>query len=321
MITFAPENSDMQNNKKKGYIFAAIGAASYGLNPLFTLPLYRAGLSADSVLFYRYLLAVVMLGALMLVQRQSFAITRRQLLPLGAMGLLCSFSSLTLFESYNRMDAGVASTILFLYPVFVAVIMALFFHERVSIVTMLSITLAFCGIMLLYKGEGGQTLDSLGVALVFLSSLFYAVYIVGVNRSALRELSSETLTFYVLLAGLSVFVVRLGLSGGWQSVPSAAGWINVCSLALFPTVVSLLTMAVAIRSIGSTSTAILGALEPVTALFFGVMVFGEALTLRIVAGVLLILSAVMLIIVGKPRMLNLHIPGLNRLWISLRHRR
>ena len=272
----------MANAKSRGCVLGAVAAASYGLNPLFTLPLYGAGMGVDSVLFYRYLLAAAMLGALMLVRRQSFAVRRRDLVPLAVMGLLFSFSSLFLFESYNHMDAGIASTILFLYPVLVAVIMAVGFHEKVSRITMLSILLAFTGIAMLYKG-GGETLSFLGVALVFLSSLCYAVYIVGVNRSSLRGLPTEKLTFYALLFGL---------------------WINAVSLALFPTIVSLVTMAAAIRAIGSTPTAILGALEPLTALFFGVVAFGERLTPRIVLGVVLILVAVTLIIAGR----SLHIP-------------
>ena len=198
----------MANAKSRGCVLGAVAAASYGLNPLFTLPLYGAGMGVDSVLFYRYLLAAAMLGALMLVRRQSFAVRRRDLVPLAVMGLLFSFSSLFLFESYNHMDAGIASTILFLYPVLVAVIMAVGFHEKVSRITMLSILLAFTGIAMLYKG-GGETLSFLGVALVFLSSLCYAVYIVGVNRSSLRGLPTEKLTFYALLFGLSVYVVRL----------------------------------------------------------------------------------------------------------------
>ncbi len=296
----------MTNVKARGYLLGALAAASYGLNPLFTLPLYKAGMGVDSVLFYRYLLAVLMLGGLMLVRRQSFALSRRDLAPLVVMGLLFSFSSFFLFESYNHMDAGIASTILFLYPVLVAVIMAMGFHERVTMTTVFSIALAFGGISMLYKGGDGQTLSMIGVLLVFLSSLCYAIYIVGVNRSTLKELPVEKLTFYALLFGLSLFVVRLRFCADLQAIPSVPLWINAFSLALFPTIISLVTMAGAIRLIGSTPTAILGALEPVTALFFGVVVFGEQLTLRILLGVALILIAVTLLIAGK----SLHIPAL-----------
>lgn len=300
----------MTSERSRGYVLGAVAAASYGLNPLFALPLYGAGLGVDSVLFYRYVLAVVMLGALMLFRRQSFALTRRDIAPLAVMGLLFSCSSLFLFESYNHMDAGIASTILFLYPVLVAIIMAVGFSERVTAATVLSIALALSGIALLYEG-GGQTLSLYGVGLVFLSSLCYAVYIVGVNRSSLKTLPTEKLTFYALLFGLGVYVVRLRMGADLHAIPTPALWVNALSLALFPTIVSLVTMAGAIRRIGSTPTAILGALEPVTALFFGVAVFGERLTPRIVAGVVLILAAVTLIIAGKS--LHLHWPHRLRL--------
>ena len=289
----------MTNNKTKGFILGAIAAASYGMNPLFTLPLYSAGMSVDTVLFYRYSLAVIVLGIMMKFQKQSFAIKRVDVLPLCIMGLLFAFSSLFLFMSYNYMDAGIASTILFVYPVLVAIIMAVVFKEKVSPITMFSIALAFVGISMLCKSPGGQTLSLVGITFVFLSSLSYAIYIVGVNRSSLKDMPIAKLTFYVLLCGLSVYVVRLQFCTELQVIPTPMLWINAVSLAVFPTVISLVTMTKAIHYIGSTPTAILGALEPVTALFFGVLVFGEQLTPRIILGILMVITAVTLIIGGK----------------------
>lgn len=267
--------------------------------PLFTLPLYSAGMSVDTVLFYRYSLAVIVLGIMMKFQKQSFAIKRVDVLPLCIMGLLFAFSSLFLFMSYNYMDAGIASTILFVYPVLVAIIMAVVFKEKVSPITMFSIALAFVGISMLCKSPGGQTLSLVGITFVFLSSLSYAIYIVGVNRSSLKDMPIAKLTFYVLLFGLSVYVVRLQFCTELQVIPTPMLWINAVSLAVFPTVISLVTMTKAIHYIGSTPTAILGALEPVTALFFGVLVFGEQLTPRIILGILMVITAVTLIIGGK----------------------
>ncbi len=289
----------MTNNKTKGFILGAIAAASYGMNPLFTLPLYSAGMSVDTVLFYRYSLAVIVLGILMKFQKQSFAIKKVDVLPLCIMGLLFAFSSLFLFMSYNYMDAGIASTILFVYPVLVAIIMAVVFKEKVSPITMFSIALAFVGISMLCKSPGGQTLSLVGITFVFLSSLSYAIYIVGVNRSSLKDMPIAKLTFYVLVFGLSVYVVRLKFCTELQLIPTPMLWVNAVSLAVFPTVISLVTMTKAIHYIGSTPTAILGALEPVTALFFGVLVFGEQLTPRIILGILMVITAVTLIIGGK----------------------
>lgn len=290
----------MINQKLKGFTCGALAAAAYGMNPLFALPLYARGMTVDSVLFYRYFFAIVLMGLLMKVQGQSFALKKSEILPLAVMGLLFSASSFFLFISYNYMDAGIASTILFVYPVLVAIIMAVFFHEKVSFLTMFSIALAFVGISLLCKGEGGKTLNMLGVLFVFLSSLTYAIYMVGVNRSFLKDMPTAKLTFYSLVFGILIYVVRLKGGIELQMVPTLGLWVNVLSLALFPTIISLLAMTVAIHNIGSTFTAILGALEPVTALFFGVMVFGEQLTPRIVLGIVLVLLAVTLIIASKP---------------------
>lgn len=288
----------MMNTTVKGYAYGTIAAASYGLNPLFTLPLYKAGLTPDSVLFYRYGLAVVMLGILMKLQKQSFALRRKEVLPLFVMGMLMAFSSLALFISYNYMAAGIASTILFIYPVLVAVIMAVFFKEKLSMITILSIALAFSGILLLYKGDG-ETLSFTGTMFVLISSLTYALYIIGVNRSVLRDMPTSKLTFYALLFGASVFFVRLKFGVSLSPIHEPLLWLNPIALALFPTIISLVTMAKAVHYVGSTPTAILGALEPITALFFGVMIFGEPLTPRIVLGIILVLWAVTLIIVGK----------------------
>ncbi len=243
----------MTNNKTKGFILGAIAAASYGMNPLFTLPLYSAGMSVDTVLFYRYSLAVIVLRIMMKFQKQSFAIKRVDVLPLCIMGLLFAFSSLFLFMSYNYMDAGIASTILFVYPVLVAIIMAVVFKEKVSPITMFSIALAFVGISMLCKSPGGQTLSLVGITFVFLSSLSYAIYIVGVNRSSLKRYADcQTYLFYVLLFGLSVYVVRLQFCTELQVIPTPMLWINAVSLAVFPTVISLVTMTKAIHYIGST---------------------------------------------------------------------
>lgn len=287
------------NAKAKGYLLGAVAAATYGMNPLFALPLYEEGMDTDSVLFFRYLFAIPLLGVMLKARGRNFRLQRREIVPLLLLGLLVALSSLALFLSYNYMDAGIASTLLFVYPIFVALIMAVGFSERLSPQTALCVLLALCGIGLLFKGSDGATLNLRGTLLVMVSALAYAVYIVGVNRPALKSVATLKVTFYVLLFGLSLFLVRLDfgsavtLPGKWYL------WGNLFALALFPTAISFLCTTRAIQYIGSTPTAILGALEPVTAVFFGVTIFGESLTPRIGCGILVIILAVSLIVAGN----------------------
>ncbi len=308
------------NVKVKGVTLGSIAAASYGLNPLFALPLYADGMTADSMLFYRYALAIVMMGTMMLVQRKSFHLRRRQLLSLALMGIIFSASSLLLFLSYQYMDAGIASTILFAYPMLVALIMWAVFGERASALTWTCIVMAFAGICLLYRGKPDAPLSTIGIVLVLLSSLSYAIYIVGVNRSVLKKMDSSTLTFWALVFGLSLYVVRLTdidvetarFTFALQTPNNPWMWINLVCLALFPTIISLVTMNLSIHYIGSTPAAILGALEPITALVIGVCIFGEVLTPRIVVGIVLVLSAVTLLVAGR-KIISLATPFFQRI--------
>ncbi len=286
------------NQKTKGYILGAIAAATYGMNPLFALPLYKDGMNPESVLFFRYLMALPILAAMIHARGRSFRINRKETLTLIVMGLLVAVSSLTLFQSYNFMEAGIASTILFVYPIMVAVIMALVFKEKISPQTVFCMLTALGGIALLYKGTDGSTLSLTGTVLALTSALTYAIYIVGVNQRTLKNTATLTVTFYVLLFGVSLFIVRL-LTGVELTLPSRwYMWANLLALAVFPTAISFLCTTSAIQYIGSTPTAILGALEPVTAIIFGITIFGERMSVREGVGIVLILLAVTLVIAG-----------------------
>ena len=287
------------NVKAKGYALGVIAAATYGMNPLFALPLYEAGMNPESVLFFIYLFAIPVLGAMIKLRGRDFKLKRKEVFPLIIMGLLMALSSLTLFQSYNYMAAGIASTLLFVYPIMVALIMAFLFKEKLTLQTILCIILALGGIALLYKGEDGSTLSLLGVLLVIVSALSYAIYIVAANRPLLREIATLKLTFYVLVFGFSLFLVRVDFGASLHVVDTWYLWGNLLALAVFPTAISFLCTTQAIQYIGSTPTAILGALEPLTAVFFGVTVFGESLTVRVGCGIMMIVFAVTIIVAGS----------------------
>lgn len=286
------------NNKAKGYALGAIAAATYGMNPLFALPLYADGMNPDSVLFFRYLFAIPLVGLMLKARGRSLRVERRALLPLAGMGLLVALSSLALFLSYNYMAAGIASTMLFVYPILVALIMTLVFHERITLQTVVCIALALVGIGLLYRSADGATLSLAGTVFVMVSALAYALYIVGVNRPGLKHIATLKVTFYVLLFGLVLFVARFACGVAFTLPHTWYLWGCVVALAVFPTAISFLCTTSAIQYIGSTPTAILGALEPVTAVFFGVTVFGERLTFRESVGLALIIAAVTLVVAG-----------------------
>lgn len=301
--------------KVKGTIAGIASAVSYGLNSLGALPLYEEGYSTSSVLFYRFFFAFLFLGVLFSLSlftrrgypkrrlvKHVFAIRGREALILLVCGLLFGSSALALFESFHHMSAGIACALVFLYPILTAVLMAVLFRERLHAPTILAIFVALGGIWYLSNSEGSITLT--GGLLVGWSALSYALYIIIVNKARLR-MATGKMTFYLLIGCTLSVVLCAALSADHNILLpyTARGWFFGWMLAMFPTVLSLFLMIIAVRNIGGTSTAVLGAIDPLTAVTIGVLLFGEPFTLRIGAGVGLILTAVMLMI-NEPYLLN-----------------
>jgi len=288
------------SGRLKGYLIGALAAASYGTNPLFALPLYADGMNPVSVLLFRYLIAIPLTFAMIMSSRGNMRLESPKLLiPLIILGLCMGGSSLTLFLSYTYMPAGIASTILFIYPIAVVMIMGLLYHEKVKIATLFCIVVAMVGIFLLYYDGEGTTLHPIGTILIIVSALTYAIYLVGLNRTKLGQLDPLVTTFYVVIVSVVMFFcfLRFGrditLPQHWYS------WFNILALAILPTVVSFFATAYAVQHIGSTPTAVLGALEPATAVTIGILVFNETITLRIAIGLMMVIGSVTVLILRK----------------------
>lgn len=234
----------------------------------------------------------------MLFKKESFTITRKDLLPLISLGVLFALSAQCLFWGYQYLAVGTAASILFLYPVFVALLMAVLFKEKIPKISQLAIVIAFLGVSLLYKGENGTTLNPFGVGLLLLSAFMYALYIVIVNKSSIRNMAGSKLTLYAMVFSSMFFLVKSLLSGGIQAFPDTMSVVDLVMLALLSTVISNIAMVYSVQYIGSTATAVLGAMEPVTAVSVGIFAFNELFTKNLAMGILLIVIAVSLIVLS-----------------------
>lgn len=285
--------------KLKGYFFAVLSAITYGLIPLFAIPFKSEALSFDTVLFYRFFFAAAMIGIFLLGKGSSLKVPLKELSTLALLGIMFALSSTCLFMGYDYLSAGVASTILFMYPVFVALIMGIFFKEKVTWITSAAIILALIGVCILsVKGENFEV-NVPGLIIVLLSALFYAIYIVMVNKSNVKSMSGAKLTTYSMFFCSMFFMFKSLLQGNSLVLPSVstAAWIAV--FAFVTAVISCISLVYAVHYIGSTPTAIVGAVEPVTAVLISVILFGEALTVNLVAGIVLIVGAVILNILSE----------------------
>lgn len=281
-----------------GYPAGIITGITYGLNPLFAIPLMAQGAAIESILFFRYAIAVLVLGCYLLIRRGFVKLSMQQVGVLFALGVLYTMSSLLLFESYQYIASGLATTLVFLYPVIVALIMV-FLGVVPSWPVWLAIAATFGGVIMMTQGEAGHTIDPLGVILSIGSAISYSLFIVIINRNRkIADISNTLLTFATLCVGAIIFPVKMLLSDVtmMNGIEGVGSWFNLLGLAILPTIVSTATLALATRNIGATKASVLGVFEPITAMLVGTLMFGEPLTMSIIVGISIAIVAVTLMI-------------------------
>ena len=287
-------------NKFKGFLYGIVASSTFGLLPLFTLPVMGEGLTTFSILSYRMLFASILVAVLMLIGRVSFATNLKELRWFAVLGFLYYGSAALLFQAYGGMASGLATTLHFMYPVSVTVIMALVYKQRPSVVTICAIILSLVGVALLCLRESSTGVSSLlSIFLVLLSGVCYAVYLVLVSTvKRINQQNSQKLTFYVLMFSGAFFMLSTLQGGDLQIIPSASAGINLLLMATLPTLLSNLALVRSVKNIGSTLTSVLGAMEPLTAIIVGILVFDESLRGLMVVGIILILVSVSLIVLS-----------------------
>ena len=290
---------EKKNLLRWGYLAGILSGITYGMNPLFGVPVIHKGLDVNSLLFYRYGVSTVLMLAFMLMAKKQVRITWRQFGLTVLLGVLFTGCSITLFEAYKYIPSGIATSILYVYPIMVALFMLLFGHFP-TWQTWVSIMAGVVGAVLLSVKGGGGFIDWRGIALVVLSGLCYTLFIVIVNQSRqIRALTNLTLTFYCFLVGSLMLFALSGFGLRLNPVPDGRSWLNVLGLAVFPTAIATITLAAATKAVGATKTSVLGILEPLTAIFIGTLFFKEPFTLHVALGVALILFAILFMVLTE----------------------
>lgn len=298
------------NTTLKGFANRWVSATSFGLIPLFSLPLITAAvpMHPPSILVYRFLFGCAGILALLLWKRTRLGIDRVEFAEICLLALLYDATALLMIVGFKYMPSGPATTIVFSYPIWTEVLMLAFFKERFSWATLLALALAFAGVACMSGIDGNAAIQPVGVMIELMAGLSYAFYMVAMSRMRVRRMGSLKLTFYVFLVG-SVFFVAFALlfGGGIQPIQSPIQLFDLLMLGLFCTALSNAMLIPAVEQIGATITAILGAFEPLTAMVVGILVFGEQPTLTVNLGFVLIIAAVLVLIwsqMHKPKLVH-----------------
>ena len=281
----------------KGYLFALVSALTYGMIPLFMIPLKKWGFfSVDTALFYRFLIAAILiLGYLVFYQKESVKINLKEGFVLSVLGLFYALSAEFLFIAYDFLSPGIASTIFFIYPIMVALILGIFFKEKITLATTISLVIVVVGVGVLSIKDNFE-INYIGLFVSLLGALMYALYMIIVNKTKIKA-SGVKVSFYSMVFASLFFLVKTLILGNSVVIPSLEIGTHLALFSLITTALSVVSLVYAIKYIGSTPTAIMGAVEPVVAVMISVGLFDETLTFSLIAGVIIIISGVLIDVV------------------------
>ena len=286
----------------KGFLNASISGITFGLNPLFAIPVLATCKNSTSVLIYRYAFGCLAMLGMLMFHRTRMRLAFGDFLRILLLSSMYAVSSIALIEGYNYMASGIATTLLFSYPVWTLLLSVLFLHERLSLATAVAIGIAVAGVFFL-SGilDGNGSMEGLtGLFLLLLSGFLYAVYMVIFPRMRIRQMPSLKLTFYIFFFAMLILTLYATFTRGRiDPIDTRSQLVNLFLLGVVPTAVSNVTLIMALKQISSTMAAVLGAFEPMTAMCVGILLFGEPLTLPIVIGFILIITSVFILVLSK----------------------
>lgn len=290
----------------KGVIFACISASTFGMIPLFAKRAMLDGVNNDTILVYRYVIAALIYGIYLAIRKMDMRVSVATLKEVGFIGVGgYGLTAFFLFLSYRYMPSGVATSIHYLYPVVVALLMSFFYKEKLSLLVKAGILLAIVGVYFMSWSIG--EIQWAGLVFALMTTLTYGIYIVGLNRPRLKLLNPDVLTFYVLAFTALFYILVALFCGTFELVTTPRFIFDMSMLGILSTIVSARLLVSAVKLIGSVPSSILGTLEPITAILIGVYAFHEKLSLSNYIGLVMIVVAVLIIILKlktKSRLLN-----------------
>lgn len=281
--------------KIKGIVYVVISALLFGVTPIISSYTYSMGNNSLSLTFYRNLFVLPILFLLILRSRESIKLEKEQLvklLPVGVIGV--AFTTLILYSSYNYIGVGVATTIHFMYPVFVALVCRIIYKEKLGIIKVLILVLASIGVIFFLEGDLSGQIS--GMAMSLISAVTYAYYIVSIEKCGFNNINQYKLTFYLSLYSVITMLV-------YNCFKKEIIWNLSLNVYLLIFIVSIATsffgvilLQLGIKSLGASTASILCMFEPISSVLFGIILLNEKITVNKMIGNILIIFAVVILI-------------------------
>lgn len=261
---------------KKGYIYTALSAIIFGLMPLLTKIIIARGATSLTIPFFRVFYVTIVLFFVLKIKKIDLYLEKRDLISAILTSIFGSgLTIIILNESYNYVDTGIATSLHFLYPLFVAILCCFFYGEKIKKKQILSLSFALVGIIcFMSKGNGSL----FGYFLAIASGLTYAFYLVKMDKSGLVKMNALKLSFYLaLFTTIEIFTMNLFMQEVVFKM-DVLSYALLLVLALSSSFLATVLLQKGMLLLGSTRASFICLLEPVTSMIVGILWLNEAVT-------------------------------------------
>ena len=294
------------SHRTLGTILCVVSACSYGATGIFGKLAYDEGLTVSGLLAARFTIAAVVLWALVAALGARSRPSRRGAAAGIAVGVV-AYSAQTglFFLALTRLDAGLAVLLVYIAPVLVAISAVAFGRERLGRAQVAAVAVAVAGTALVATGSGIGRIDGLGMVFAFGCAVAFTAYML-LSHAIVGRVNPIALSASVCTGCALSFLTAAGARGHLPVHTTGTGWLLICALALFSTVIAVTTLAAGTARVGPSTATILATFEPVVATILAVAILDERLAALQVVGGLLVISSV--VIVSVRRHQAVHVP-------------
>lgn len=287
-------------NKTKGFLCVIISAFIFGFTPILCKLTYSGGSNAIMLVFLRNTMSLPIMYAILKYKKISLKVSWKEFCKLFFLSIFSTIlTALLLYISYNYISVGMATTVHYVYPILVAVVLAIFFKEKITKIQVISLIISFVGVLLFF--DGGTSLNFAGLFIAFASGISYGMALIYMDKSGLKDYHPLLVTFYTCSFASIILLMVAIISGNFTIALTPTAWLYSFIVSILTSVIGISFMQIGVRNIGPTTTSILCMFEPITSVLMGIILLNEPISFKSILACILILIAVLMLSVFKEK--------------------
>ena len=281
--------------RTKGIIYVLISALIYGFTPVLCSMTYDMGNTPLTLTFFRSFFVLPVLAILMKKDHISMKITKNELGRVFVIALFGAvLTTLLLYSSYQYIAVGTATTLHFLYPLFVTLICHFIYRDSMRKTQIIALVISLIGVGFFINLNDLSAIQ--GIIMALISGFTFSIYLVGIEKFGVSDMHSYKLSFYIAMWVCICLIIVNVFTGQFNFNQPLLSYGLMVIVAILAQFVAVVMLKEGIAIIGSSLASMFSMAEPVSSVIFGAIFLSESITIMQIIGCALIMIGVSMLL-------------------------